>query len=49
MYTVITGASYAIKKGATRDKFATQVKTDDLAPWTLNAQFFQNLFDELKK
>jgi glyoxylase-like metal-dependent hydrolase (beta-lactamase superfamily II) len=47
--TVITRASDAIKNGATREQLATQVKTDDLAPWTLNAQFFQNLFDELKK
>jgi glyoxylase-like metal-dependent hydrolase (beta-lactamase superfamily II) len=47
--TVINRASEAIRNGATRDQLASQVKTDDLAPWNLNAQFFQNLYDELKK
>jgi cyclase len=46
---VIKRASDAIKAGATKDNLAMQVKTDDLAPWNLNAQFFGNLYDELKK
>jgi cyclase len=46
---VITRANDAIKAGATKETLASQVKTDDLAPWNLNAQFFGNLYDELKK
>ena len=46
---VISRASDAIKAGATKETLAMQVKVDDLAPWTLNAQFFGNLYDELKK
>ena len=46
---VIKRASDAIKAGATKDNLAMQVKADDLAPWNLNAQFFGNLYDELKK
>jgi glyoxylase-like metal-dependent hydrolase (beta-lactamase superfamily II) len=46
---VLSRASEAIKKGATRDQLMGQVKTDDLAPWNLNAQFFTNLYDELSK
>jgi len=46
---VITRANDAIKAGATKDTLATKVKTDDLAPWNLNAQFFTNLYDELTK
>jgi glyoxylase-like metal-dependent hydrolase (beta-lactamase superfamily II) len=46
---VISRATDAIKAGATKETLASQVKTDDLAPWTLNAQFFGNLYDELKK
>lgn len=46
---VISRANDAIKAGATKDTLAMQVKTDDLAPWNLNAQFFGNLYDELKK
>jgi glyoxylase-like metal-dependent hydrolase (beta-lactamase superfamily II) len=46
---VITRANDAIKAGATKETLAMQVKTDDLAPWNLNAQFFGNLYDELKK
>jgi hypothetical protein len=46
---VIKRASDAIKAGATKDNLAMQVKSDDLAPWNLNAQFFGNLYDELKK
>jgi len=46
---VIKRAGDAIKAGATKDNLAMQVKTDDLAPWNLNAQFFGNLYDELKK
>ncbi len=46
---VITRATDAIKAGATKETLAMQVKTDDLAPWMLNAQFFGNLYDELKK
>ena len=42
-------ASDAIKAGATKETLAMQVKTDDLAPWNFNAQFFGNLYDELKK
>jgi cyclase len=42
--------SDAIKAGATKEALPMQVKTDDLAPWTLNnAAFFNNLYDELKK
>jgi glyoxylase-like metal-dependent hydrolase (beta-lactamase superfamily II) len=46
---VISRASDAIKAGATKETLAMQVKTDDLAPWNLNAAFFGNLYDELKK
>ena len=46
---VITRARDAIKAGATKESLAMQVKTDDLAPWNPNAQFFSNLHDELKK
>lgn len=46
---VITRATDAIKAGATKETLAMQVKTDDLAPWNLNAAFFTNLYDELKK
>jgi glyoxylase-like metal-dependent hydrolase (beta-lactamase superfamily II) len=46
---VIKRANDAVKAGATKDNLAMQVKTDDLAPWNLNAQFFGNLYDELKK
>jgi len=46
---VIRRANDAIKAGATKETLASQVKTDDLAPWNLNAQFFGNLYDELTK
>jgi len=46
---VISRATDAIKAGATKESLAMQVKVDDLAPWALNAQFFGNLYDELKK
>lgn len=46
---VISRANDAIKAGATKDTLMSKVKTDDLAPWTLNAQFFTNLYDELTK
>ena len=46
---VITRANDAIKAGATKETLAMQVKTDDLAPWNLNAAFFGNLYDELNK
>ncbi|HVQ64792.1 MAG TPA: MBL fold metallo-hydrolase [Terriglobia bacterium] len=46
---VIKRAGDAIKAGATKETLAMQVKVDDLAPWNLNAQFFGNLYDELKK
>jgi glyoxylase-like metal-dependent hydrolase (beta-lactamase superfamily II) len=46
---VINRATDAIKAGATKETLAMQVKVDDLAPWNLNAQFFGNLYDELKK
>jgi len=46
---VISRANDAIKAGATKDTLASKVKTDDLAPWMLNAQFFTNLYDELTK
>ena len=46
---VISRATDALKAGATKETLATQVKVDDLAPWMLNAQFFGNLYDELKK
>jgi glyoxylase-like metal-dependent hydrolase (beta-lactamase superfamily II) len=46
---VIKRASDAIKAGATKETLAMQVKADDLAPWNLNAAFFGNLYDELKK
>jgi hypothetical protein len=45
---VINRATEAIRNGATREQLISQVKTDDLAPWNLNPQFFQNLYDELK-
>lgn len=46
---VISRANDAIKAGATKETLAMQVKTDDLAPFNLNAAFFSNLYDELKK
>ena len=46
---VISRANDAIKAGATKETLAMQVKTDDLTGWNLNAQFFSNLYDELKK
>jgi glyoxylase-like metal-dependent hydrolase (beta-lactamase superfamily II) len=46
---VISRATDAAKAGATKETLAMQVKVDDLAPWMLNAQFFGNLYDELKK
>ena len=46
---VISRTAAAIKSGATKEQLVSQVKTDDLAPWNLNAQFFGNLFDELTK
>jgi cyclase len=46
---VTTRAGDAIKGGATKEILTSQVKTDDLAPWNLNAQFFGNLYDELTK
>ena len=46
---VISRANEAIKAGATKDTLAMMVKTDDLAPWMLNAQFFGNLYAELTK
>jgi cyclase len=46
---VTSRATDAIKAGATKETLAMQVKVDDLAPWMLNAQFFGNLYDELKK
>jgi len=49
---VISRASDAIKAGATKENLATQVKIDDMAPWTaqfFSATFFGNLYDELKK
>jgi glyoxylase-like metal-dependent hydrolase (beta-lactamase superfamily II) len=46
--TLVSRASEAIKKGATREQLAEQVKTDDLG-WQLNPQFFGSLYDELSK
>jgi len=46
---VISRANEAIKAGATKDTLASKVKSDDLAPWNLNAMFFTNLYDELTK
>jgi len=46
--TVISRASDAIKKGATKDQLISQVKFDDTG-WQLNAQFFTSLYDELTK
>ena len=46
---VISRANDAIKAGATKENLAMMVKNDDLAPWILNAAFYSNLYDELKK
>jgi cyclase len=46
--TLISRASDAIKAGATKETFASQVKTDDLG-WKFNAMFYDKLYDELKK
>ena len=46
--TLISRASDAIKAGATKETLAAQVKTDDLG-WRFNAQFYDRLYDELKK
>ena len=45
--SLVSRASDAIKAGATRDQLATQVKTDDLG-WQFNAQFYGQLYDEIK-
>jgi glyoxylase-like metal-dependent hydrolase (beta-lactamase superfamily II) len=45
---VVSRASDAIKAGATKETLASQVKMDDIG-WTLNAQFWGNLYDELTK
>jgi glyoxylase-like metal-dependent hydrolase (beta-lactamase superfamily II) len=41
-------ATDAIKGGASKETFATQVKTDDLG-WQFNPQFYGQLYDELTK
>ncbi len=46
--SLITRATEAVKAGATRDQLAMQVKTDDLG-WQFNAQFYNQLHDELTK
>jgi glyoxylase-like metal-dependent hydrolase (beta-lactamase superfamily II) len=46
--TVISRAADAIKAGATKETLASQMKTDDLG-WQFNAQFYDKLYDELKK
>jgi cyclase len=46
--TLMSRASDAIKAGATKETFASQVKTDDLG-WMFNAAFYSRLYDELKK
>ncbi len=46
--SLITRATEAVKAGATRDQLAMQVKTDDLG-WQFNAQFYNQLYDELTK
>jgi glyoxylase-like metal-dependent hydrolase (beta-lactamase superfamily II) len=46
--TLISRASDAVKAGATKETLASQVKTDDLG-WQFNAQFYDKLYDELKK
>jgi glyoxylase-like metal-dependent hydrolase (beta-lactamase superfamily II) len=45
---VIDRTNDAIKKGATKDQLAAQVKVDDIG-WTVNAQLLGNLYDELTK
>ncbi|HTC90034.1 MAG TPA: DUF6152 family protein [Bryobacteraceae bacterium] len=45
---VISRASDAIKAGATKETLASMMKTDDLG-WQFNAQFYDKLYDELKK
>ncbi|HEX4997170.1 MAG TPA: MBL fold metallo-hydrolase [Terriglobia bacterium] len=48
--TVISRTNEAIRKGATTgEQLAMQVKSDDLAPWNLDATFFNNLYGELTK
>ena len=46
--TLVSRASDAIKAGATKETLASQTKTDDLG-WQFNAQFYDKLYDELKK
>ena len=46
--TLVSRASDAVKAGATKETLASQVKTDDLG-WQFNAQFYDKLYDELKK
>ena len=46
--TLVVRAADAIKAGASRDQLAMQVKTDDLG-WTLNPQFYGQLYDEIAK
>ena len=46
--TLISRASDAVKAGATKETLAAQMKTDDLG-WQFNAQFYDKLYDELKK
>jgi cyclase len=44
--TLLQRARDAIKAGTSKDRFASQVKVDDLG-WMLNAAFLNGLYDEL--
>jgi len=48
MATLISRAQDAIKAGATKETFASMIKTDDLG-WNLNANLLGNLYDEITK
>lgn len=48
MATLISRAQDAIKAGATKETFATMIKTDDLG-WRLNPNLLAGLYDEITK
>ncbi|MBV8731283.1 MAG: MBL fold metallo-hydrolase [Acidobacteriia bacterium] len=48
MATLISRAQDAVKAGATKENFATAVKTDDLG-WKLNPNLMGNLYDEITR
>jgi hypothetical protein len=46
--TLISRAQDAVKAGATKENFASMLKTDDLG-WKINPNFLGGLYDEIAK